>query len=109
MNTQKEMGKRAIFLTFAGILIITSAIIAENNSPPYYSYQNGDWEYQVWPERYNGTQGNILFDAHSHTTHSDGKLTVEQNIQWHLSNGFNACAISDHNTWDHVAEAKQIV
>ncbi len=40
----------------------------------------------------------FLLDTHSHTIASDGWMTPEQNIKWHIANGFNAFVITDHNT-----------
>jgi len=40
----------------------------------------------------------FFFDPHSHTTASDGWMTPEQNIKWHIANGFDAFALTDHNT-----------
>ncbi|MBD3185985.1 hypothetical protein GF325_04070 [Candidatus Bathyarchaeota archaeon] len=40
----------------------------------------------------------FLLDTHSHTLASDGRMTPEQNIKWHIANGFNAFVVSDHNT-----------
>jgi hypothetical protein len=40
----------------------------------------------------------FLIDLHSHTIGSDGLMTPEQNIRWHKANGFNAFALTDHNT-----------
>jgi len=39
----------------------------------------------------------VLLDGHSHTDYSDGSLTPEQNILWHIANGYNAMILSDHN------------
>ncbi|KAG2172323.1 hypothetical protein INT43_004865 [Umbelopsis isabellina] len=41
---------------------------------------------------------NILLDGHSHSTYSDGKMTVRQLLDWHIANGYNAVIVSDHNT-----------
>lgn len=40
----------------------------------------------------------FLLDTHSHTLASDGIMTAEQNIRWHIANGFNAFVITDHNS-----------
>jgi len=40
----------------------------------------------------------FFLDTHSHTTESDGHMTAEQNIRWHIANGFHAMVVSDHNT-----------
>jgi len=50
----------------------------------------------------------VLFDVHSHTLYSDGSLTPEQNIQWHIANGYNAMALTDHNTLSGGLEAQKI-
>ncbi len=39
-----------------------------------------------------------FLDTHSHTLASDGKMTPEQNIRWHIANGFHAFVLTDHNT-----------
>ncbi len=51
---------------------------------------------------------NILLDAHSHTTHSDGSMSVKQNLEWHIANGYNAAFITDHNDIGGAQEAAQI-
>ncbi len=108
IESLKKLAKKFVGFTFFFAIIITSSIIVSNNRPSYLKYTNNDWNYTVLPEAYNASRWNVLFDAHSHTLYSDGKLTVEQNILWHLSNGFNAIAISDHNTWKHWAEVKKV-
>ncbi len=40
----------------------------------------------------------FFLDTHSHTLASDGKMTPEQNIRWHIANGFHAFVLTDHNT-----------
>ncbi|MFX0102357.1 MAG: CehA/McbA family metallohydrolase [Candidatus Hodarchaeota archaeon] len=37
-------------------------------------------------------------DLHGHTLASDGWMTPEQNIKWHIANGFDAFVLTDHNT-----------
>lgn len=39
-----------------------------------------------------------FIDLHSHTLASDGWMTPEQSIKWHIANGFNAFVLTDHNT-----------
>lgn len=40
----------------------------------------------------------FFIDLHSHTLASDGWLTPEQNVKWHIANGYNAFVLTDHNT-----------
>ncbi|KAI7883049.1 PHP domain-like protein, partial [Lichtheimia hyalospora FSU 10163] len=49
---------------------------------------------------FNSTFGsyNVLLDGHSHSTYSDGKMNVDQLLDWHLANGYNAVIVTDHNT-----------
>ncbi|KAI9474140.1 MAG: polymerase/histidinol phosphatase-like protein [Benjaminiella poitrasii] len=48
---------------------------------------------------YNTTfQYNVLMNGHAHSTYSDGKMNVRQLLEWHLANGYNAVAVTDHNT-----------
>ncbi len=86
----------SVFLSVSLVLIVSSVLIA-SFPPARYDYTNESFEIKSSPT-YNETQFNIVFDHHSHTKYSDGILTVEQNILWHLAHGFNAMALSDHNT-----------
>ena len=43
-------------------------------------------------------ENGFFLDTHSHTTASDGWMTPEQCIKWHIANGFNAFVLTDHNT-----------
>jgi hypothetical protein len=40
----------------------------------------------------------FFLDTHAHSTASDGWMTPEQCIMWHIANGFNAFVLTDHNT-----------
>ncbi|MHA2358401.1 MAG: CehA/McbA family metallohydrolase, partial [Candidatus Heimdallarchaeaceae archaeon] len=51
---------------------------------------------------------NVLFDQHSHTKYSDGVLTVRQNIEWHISLGYNAFTLTDHNTLRNSADIQEL-
>lgn len=79
------------------------------------TYENAQFDWSFHPNQsgyvpvdsaYNNY--NILLDAHSHTDYSDGWLTPEQNIQWHIANGYNAMILSDHNTVKGGTVAQQI-
>ena len=39
----------------------------------------------------------FLFDFHVHTTFSDGRLTVEERINWYMQQGISGAAFSDHD------------
>ncbi|MBD3351275.1 MAG: hypothetical protein GF364_07290 [Candidatus Lokiarchaeota archaeon] len=39
-----------------------------------------------------------FLDTHAHTLASDGVLTPEQLIKWHIANGYDAFVLTDHNT-----------
>jgi len=69
-----------------------------------------NWTYVPTYQPVNSSFNNytILLDGHSHTVYSDGALSPEQNIQWHIANGFNAAVISDHNTAKGGSIAQQI-
>ncbi|KAF9581383.1 hypothetical protein BGW38_001625 [Lunasporangiospora selenospora] len=41
---------------------------------------------------------NILLDGHSHSVYSDGRMSPEVLLKWHIANGYNAVVVSDHNT-----------
>jgi hypothetical protein len=103
-----EFVKRSFWFFFFSGIIIAGCIMIENQGPDSTSYQDGDWDYTVLPDDNDPTKWNVLADFHSHTLYSDGKLTVEQNFQWHISNGFNVFVITDHNTWKHIPEVKTV-
>ena len=79
------------------VLVMASSILSSVFGPREFKYADDsfdEFEYIV-PEAENST---IIFDAHSHTKYSDGILTVEQNVKWHIAHGFNAMVLTDHNT-----------
>lgn len=79
------------------VIVMVPSILLFYNGPNDIKYKDDSFEgfvYEV-PEASNS---NIIFDQHSHTRFSDGILTVEHNIKWHISHGFNAMVLTDHNT-----------
>ncbi|MCK2240292.1 MULTISPECIES: CehA/McbA family metallohydrolase [unclassified Crossiella] len=50
----------------------------------------------------------IPADLHSHTLHSDGKLTVPELAALAVSRGLSALAVTDHNTVAHHAELAEV-
>ncbi|MHA1670390.1 MAG: CehA/McbA family metallohydrolase [Promethearchaeota archaeon] len=69
-------------------------------------YTDNDWNGITphIPPGYDNTKHNVVFDQHSHTNYSDGKLTIKQNVEWHIAMGYNAIAITDHNNMRHIEE-----
>jgi len=94
---------RRFLLTVAIAAMVAIVCVLIYNSPPrQYTNVNIiiDWSYDprsLLPFD-KDFQYNILVDPHCHTTYSDGSLTPEQNIQWHIANGYNAMIVTDHNT-----------
>ena len=73
-------------------------------------YSDNDWKNIIShiPPGYDDTKFNIVFDHHSHTNYSDGALTIKQNVEWHITMGFNAIAITDHNNMHHLEEIDNV-
>ena len=73
-------------------------------------YTDNDWKEitPLIPPGYDNITHNVVFDHHSHTNYSDGKLTIKQNVEWHIAMGYNAIAITDHNNMKYVEELEGI-
>jgi hypothetical protein len=95
-NTRKLVLKRFASFIFVAAIIISSSVLINVYQPAYKKYTNDDWNDINYVPQYNPEDGNILFDSHSHTIYSDGSLTPEQNILWHIAMGYNATVITDH-------------
>lgn len=91
--------QRLFWYSLTGMVVATLTIAVHNNAPDEYTYNNGDWEGTPYAPSYDHSKWNVIFDSHSHSNASDGRLTPEQNLQWHLSMGFNAMVLTDHNTF----------
>ena len=50
----------------------------------------------------------VAYDDHSHTNASDGDGDPRRLIEWHLSRGYTAFAVTDHNTVEAYPEAKRL-
>ncbi|MFX0081056.1 MAG: CehA/McbA family metallohydrolase [Candidatus Hodarchaeota archaeon] len=74
------------------------------------TYSDNDWKDIIphVPPGYDKNQHNVVFDQHSHTIHSDGVLTIKQNVEWHIAMGYNALAITDHNNMHHLKEIDKV-
>lgn len=94
---------RFSLLMSVSLLLIVSSVLIASFPPSRFAYTNESFNFNLSPT-YNDTQFNIVFDQHSHTKYSDGVLTVEQNILWHIAHGFNAMALTDHNSMKGIEE-----
>jgi len=86
------------YILFVGMFIFT-CILVNLFGPPKHIYRVSDWEKpenQYIPKGYDEEKYNIRFDSHFHTIWSDGKMSIEQGILWHLACGFNAFVVTDH-------------
>lgn len=54
-----------------------------------------------------GSEGNIQYDLHSHTTASDGELSPAELVAYAARSGVDVLAVTDHDSTDAVAEAQQ--
>ena len=113
MVSKRGIGKFiARFWIFIFIVagIIAAAILVHEYGPNQLLYSDDDWEdlTPYTPTHENASQYNVVLDQHSHTLYSDGHLTVRQNIEWHISMGFNCIIITDHNTVANKADIKSL-
>ncbi len=99
---------RLIAFTLIVMMFMTTGLMAHDVYRSPYAYKNGDWDGMNNGPDYNGSVWSVVIDFHSHTTSSDGVLTPEQNIQWHIAHGFNAAVITDHNTISGALAARDI-
>ena len=113
MPNKQEIKKfivRLLGFTFIIVVIITASVLSEVIGPSRALYTDDSWKTIVpyIPPGYNASKHNIILDQHSHTIHSDGSLTVKQNIEWHLSMGYNTIVITDHNNLRNKAAIEAI-
>jgi hypothetical protein len=93
----------------AGIAVITGlAIWTLVDTPEQYLYSDHDWESFKFRPTFDPAKGPVLLDAHSHSVHSNGSLTLRQNILYHISLGYNAMVLTDHNTIAGCDEIRRI-
>ena len=73
-------------------------------------YSDNDWKNvkPLVPPDYDKSAYNLIYDHHSHTHYSDGKLSIKQNVEWHIAMGFNALTITDHNNMRHLEKINKI-
>ncbi len=104
----KKLGLRFLLFNIVLWAIMGASIALAFDSPGQFKYTDTDWDDFSYSPNYNQTEWNILFDSHSHTYYSDGSLSPRQNLLWHISMGFNAMALTDHNTFEGINEIRQI-
>jgi hypothetical protein len=100
--------KRLLIYNIIIWITIGISIPANVSGPALYKYSDEDWTDFSYSPEYNETEWNILMDPHSHTFYSDGSLSPRQNLLWHMSMGFNAIVLSDHNTFEGIDEIREI-
>ena len=89
-------------------LIMSFSVLIFKFGPPKIEFYDYSWSHLETYIPETNTTYNVLFDQHSHTKYSDGRLTVKQNIEWHIAMGFTAVAITDHNTLSNSDEIEQL-
>lgn len=95
-----QMIGRLFWFVFFTAIIITGCVLIYEFGPDQYQYRNDSFEFEnKFPDGYQtwASQQNAILDQHSHTLYSDGAMTVEQNILWHLKHGYNVTFITDHD------------
>ena len=105
----KFTARFTIFVLITGT-VIASAVLTNLYGPTEKLYTDDAWDdvNPVTPPGNDPFKHNVILDQHSHTTYSDGRLSVKQNIEWHVSMGFNAIVITDHNTLSHEADLEAL-
>jgi predicted metal-dependent phosphoesterase TrpH len=108
-TTTKAIIRRFFVFFVCTAVIIAGSVLISNSGPRQYQYRNDSFDFDfVPPAGWSEFAGNHTFmlDQHSHTLYSDGRMTVEQNVLWHIKQGFNVTFITDHNTIKHLEDTK---
>ncbi|KAI7907915.1 Polymerase/histidinol phosphatase-like protein [Cokeromyces recurvatus] len=99
-----------LFHRFATFIVILGVLVAigiglryTDGMPPVEDFSNLEFDWKIDPSSYlipynTSFKYNVLMNGHAHSTYSDGKMNVRQLLEWHLANGYNAVAVTDHNT-----------
>ena len=90
------------------IIFIGANILAFELSSAQILTNKEDWEHAPYSPYFSTTGITVLLDGHSHTMYSDGELTPEESILWHIANGYNAAIITDHNTLQGALKTREI-
>ena len=94
-----------VFTVIVGLILAVSVIL-NVFGPPQFIYSDTSWEDTVPYVPDTTVKYDVLIDQHSHSKYSDGKLTIRQNIEWHMSLGFTVVVITDHNTMENAEDTK---
>ncbi|KAF8944412.1 hypothetical protein BGZ47_004244 [Haplosporangium gracile] len=97
-----------LLVVILAVLIVSTLFYSFRESQPeladYDSLTEFNWT-PINPRSYlspmNASFGedyDVLLDGHSHSIYSDGRMSPETLLKWHIANGFNAVIVSDHNT-----------
>jgi predicted metal-dependent phosphoesterase TrpH len=86
------------------VVILVTSVLISYNGPPQNRYLRSEWQK---PENHfhppiDPNQWNVVLDTHCHTKVREGHLNIEQMIRFHQAMGFNACAITEHNTMRNI-------
>ena len=109
---QRVLCHSGIVLVFILLFYLLTLLLASQANPNQYNYSAITFPWHVDPRTYlqpwNTSFGayNVLLDGHIHTTRSDGMLTPEQIVDWAVAHGYNALAVTDHNTVQGGLDAK---
>jgi hypothetical protein len=101
--TKKLAKHLLIYFLIIGVIMAISALLYVYG-PPRIKYYDDSWDSSIPYVPETNITYNILLDQHSHTRYSDGKVSLRQNIEWHIAMGFTAIVITDHNTLGDVQE-----
>nr|MDO8114843.1 CehA/McbA family metallohydrolase [Candidatus Sigynarchaeota archaeon] len=104
------VGRFMSYCMTAGIIISTSIAIALAG-PRKYKFKISDWfgpSSQYHPAGYDKSKYNVVLDTHFHTRYSDGAMTVEEGIAWHIAMGFNAFFVTDHDTLANADDIRRL-
>jgi hypothetical protein len=98
----RRFSRHCLLFSLSFFMLLVLGVYLFMYGPDQYAYRDGDWDgYRFVPEHEPTTGVAVLFDQHSHTSrYHAGALTPEQNLQWHIAMGFNACVVSDKLDWE---------
>jgi hypothetical protein len=99
----KRLLERTNYTTVLSIFVVFSTGLYLSKDIDLLSIDNKD-NFISWASR----DANIIFDHHTHTKFSDGKLSVEELVNLGFENGCDAIAITDHTDSKRSLSKKQL-